>query len=414
MEVEYILAEKKIKVAIALGWIYYLESFFINLARYLEANGHEVDLISGSKYFQYVSDRYGCSFVRYPKYRKYIDYYSKESQIVKYLVNYTWYSSDKIVRLINEEFSKSFFYFDEHQYSLVIMWNGTFNVERDICELIPMKTLYIENGYFPKTIQANPDGVNAKSRLRKYPTKKLNTKISYTPIKINTGHLMTILRRYCKTNIKIYQLTRSAKYILRNITLYYHVSPLKKVHQIVKNEKNEFVFFPLQASRDSQIVINSRFKSMDDCLAEVLPVLREIRCKIILKCHPADYHYLSYKKYADNQQIFLVYHYDLDKLIDNAKFVVTINSSVGLQSVAKYKKVVLLGDALYEEFSSCIKYKQGMTLKDIMKQLEGIAIDKKKVDEYIKDIKDFYLIPMRIGFSDEEFLSLLYERMLSF
>ena len=56
----------------------------------------------------------------------------------------------------------------ERKITCIVMWNGSDCLGK-ICQLVAaryqLKTVYIENGYFPNTLQIDPKGVNAESSL---------------------------------------------------------------------------------------------------------------------------------------------------------------------------------------------------------------------------------------------------------
>ena len=73
--------------------------------------------------------------------------------------------------------------------------------------------------------------------------------------------------------------------------------------------------------------------------------------KVIFKEHPMDIGKISYKnlydKHSGNRNVIFLKKYDTKKLIKNSKLVITINSTVGIESLMNYKKVITLGNAFF-------------------------------------------------------------------
>lgn len=127
----------------------------------------------------------------------------------------------------------------------------------------------------------------------------------------------------------------------------------------------KYIFVPMQINTDTQIISHSKIiKNMEELIQKTIEVVDEINnerganYKLVVKVHPEhekqdkldNVNYL-YDKYS-NKVIFTKYT-DLYFLIENAETVVTINSTVGIQTLQKKQKLVVLGDAIYKHKEIC-------------------------------------------------------------
>jgi len=105
----------------------------------------------------------------------------------------------------------------------------------------------------------------------------------------------------------------------------------------------KYVLLPLQVEEDSQIKLHSPFKRMQDFInyaAERLPDKT-----IYVKPHPASAGLRAEDlRYPANCKLV---RGPIHNLIRNAEFVVTINSTVGVEALSYYKPVIVLGNAFY-------------------------------------------------------------------
>ena len=128
-----------------------------------------------------------------------------------------------------------------------------------------------------------------------------------------------------------------------------------------------YIFFPMQVRHDSQILIHSDLDNLA-AIEKAHALSREIGARLVVKPHPAetDRGYLG-KIYDLKRQLgFYLTSDNTIKLIQNAQFIVTINSTVGLEAKIMGKDVYVLGRAIYTNFD------EGMLANYVMKYLLNI------------------------------------------
>jgi capsular polysaccharide export protein len=264
-----------------------------------------------------------------------------------------------------------------YNISLMVMYNGSSWTERlaaYIAEKRGIKTVYLELGYFrPFTISINPTGVNFNSSIPRYPEyyeeiSMDEDRLAYMNKPINKD--LDQLRPDGIKKVVISKLLNSAGDLMKvNFPIEVHHN-LKELISIYKNKKKfkemqeddvdipeKYIFVPFQVHSDTQILHHSpRIKTMELLVDSVMSAIEEFNAKydenyhVIFKEHPEDigridYSHL-YKAYENKGALFLK-KYNTDRLIEDAKVVITINSTVGIEALRKYKKVITLGNAFY-------------------------------------------------------------------
>jgi capsular polysaccharide export protein len=124
------------------------------------------------------------------------------------------------------------------------------------------------------------------------------------------------------------------------------------------SEVNEgYIFVPFQVDYDTQIISHSPWiKDMEnfyDVLNSLVSTLHN-GIRIIIKEHPKssrNYEFLHYR----NPRIKFDNQSDTADLVLNSELIITINSTVGLESIVKDKPVMVLGSAFYAIEGLCQK-----------------------------------------------------------
>ena len=112
--------------------------------------------------------------------------------------------------------------------------------------------------------------------------------------------------------------------------------------------QSKYIFFPLQVSNDSQIILNSKIDNID-ALKICNKIASKRNLKLFIKIHPAETnllylfkifklkHELDYKVIRDNTF----------QAINHSDHVITINSTVGLEAMIMGYNVTYLGNSFY-------------------------------------------------------------------
>ncbi len=202
------------------------------------------------------------------------------------------------------------FDFELSKCDLLFIWNGGVSRSIEITEkarALGIPIYFSELGWLPQqgTFYFDKKGVNYNSSLRDW---------QYHPI--NTAQVMEL-----------------------NIKLAHYHSQVAKRSGI---EEKDFIFVPLQDETDSQILNHSpKIKKMQQLVEYVCSFVAQ---KIIFKVHPR---FDPGKiKIPGNCKIYR--SGTTHDFLSQAKYVITINSTVGAEALTYFKPVINLGDAFYE------------------------------------------------------------------
>ncbi len=143
--------------------------------------------------------------------------------------------------------------------------------------------------------------------------------------------------------------------------LFQHRRKAKRSEQAVKKllkNKNDFFLFPLQLESDYQLLVDSKFSSVLNACDEIVSSFAKHSKKadiLVIKNHPLDNNYTNWEKQVQkcafrhgvaNRVVFLETAHN-PTLLDNAKGMVTINSTMGTSALHHDLPLCVLGNAIY-------------------------------------------------------------------
>lgn len=135
----------------------------------------------------------------------------------------------------------------------------------------------------------------------------------------------------------------------------------------------KIIFFPLQVTRDTNILLYSKFNSMRHAFHEIYSQLNDENTVFIIRPHPEE----SANQFINIPKLKNVFIYEEESLefwIENSHLIVTINSTVGLEAMLKGKPVISLGESIYSSF----KYLQKLYYPDLVKVCSSNYTDELK------------------------------------
>jgi len=284
-----------------------------------------------------------------------------------------WLSKEEIETVYNSIYYLAEQLYGKHQYTYMFIWNGTrvaAKALKDIAQIHNIKVLYFEVSNLPNKLFIDKMGVNAKSYLAldKNILKSfsyddslyLNWRKEYLLSKFKTHKVIqsrnvkaiNILHVFDWIGFNILNIVKSKsipvyKKILQKILIYRTKFKYDTID--IKNEK--YIFFPLQVNSDSQILINSDINNTE-AVEIAAQLAREAGVKLLIKPHPAeaDVEYVSRLNRLKEDYGFYFVDDNTFELIKYAVQVVTINSTVGIESMILQKDVKVLGRSHYAEF----------------------------------------------------------------
>lgn len=123
--------------------------------------------------------------------------------------------------------------------------------------------------------------------------------------------------------------------------------------------KKKYFLAPLQVFNDSQIVLHSRYKRIDDFIAEVIKSFAASAHEehiLVFKHHPMDRGHTDYRKVIEfsaswhgvPDRVKYVHDIHLPMLLKNALGVVLINSTIGMSCLLHGTPLKTMGTAIYD------------------------------------------------------------------
>ena len=175
------------------------------------------------------------------------------------------------------------------------------------------RRVYIENGFFPNTLQIDCRGVNAANSLPR-----------------EAGYYLN-----------------QPNYGAQDLPTKVQVRKLKLSYPFIQLP-DDYIFFPFQIPSDQQIRVHSRWiKTMDDFMNLIISFAAKYPDKnFVIKEHPSFKQSIA-GKYPPRKNILFANGNSTEELIKNARLVITLNSTVGIEALLFGKPVITLADACY-------------------------------------------------------------------
>lgn len=325
-------------------------------------------------------------------------------------------------------------FIDESQIDIICLFNGYHwidQITKVIANKKGLETYYFEDGLFrPFTITCDPNGINADASVPRDPD-------FFDALEIDTTRLEQFLNRpetlspQASTKESLVKVAAvKAVSMLGSLfgihpKFYAHITfwqavkyfVYKKYFQYRKPDQltlpDEYIFLPFQVSRDTQIFYNSpNISNMEELLDYVYEAVQSLNQKngsnlhVVVKEHPEDISRNNYrdlkKKYRDKREIIFIKKYDINKLITNSSAVVTINSTVGIESIAKHKPVITLGDAFYNIDGVVHHCDTPNQLDDYILKAINTTLNINRIKKFIYYIRFHYQLEGSINRTDKQ------------
>jgi hypothetical protein len=299
-----------------------------------------------------------------------------------------------------------------------------------------VKTLHFECSLFPNTIQMHRRGINASSGLANIPLPlqpsdfatsqfshyKHGQRASLRP-SLPSGWAypdsrLSDSQRFpfsLKTYDRWYSATRKwvdrGRYYSRRIRL------AKERAEIPA----DYFLIPLQVHDDTQIILNGGFAvTLSDWLirvAELCP--KEI--PLVFKVHPADFGRFPLKKIKAavsrvHRRSLFVSETPVSELIEAARAIITVNSTVGFEAVLDAKPVIACGSNFWIRPELCACPANYTELEMMMAQAWSGALtrpDRLTVERFLSLAFDRIFVPGRIGCLEDTEAEVIADRIVT-
>ena len=267
---------------------------------------------------------------------------------------------------------------------VVGVWNGQKLPSSSIAEaakVLGKEVVYFENGLLPNSTTCDWSGVNCKNSLPK--------------------------------EGEFYRQFNSAKSLPRTLV---PRSPVAEKQKGVDAESlpEQFIFVPFQIETDSQIISNSPWiKCMGQLyqhLANVIDKTDNPHLHIVIKEHPSES-----KRHDElhnrHPRIVFANQCETQQLIERSQAVLTINSTVGIESLLLGKSVMTMGKACYGIHGVCESIESEEALLERLNQLDTCYGEPEIKNGFLHFLYEHYVIPTAWNKFDDAHVDALTKRL---
>lgn len=250
------------------------------------------------------------------------------------------------------------------------------------CRQLGIRVHVLEEGYIrPRWVTLEPDGVNGYSRLPglfdhpeqqaclpmekgRYHFRDTGKGLRWLVAWCIRYYLARLLDpvffpHYCSHRVHPY-IAEGWAWIKRLPTIHWRRRQALKRIPILLSDADRHPFFvvPLQLDTDAQIQVHSSFSNLQDMLEQVMRSFAAhapASTRLVIKRHPLDHGLVNYRrvtamlanKLGISDRVVFLDSGHLPTLLDHARGVITVNSTVGLQAIHHQCPVQVLGQSIY-------------------------------------------------------------------
>jgi len=253
-----------------------------------------------------------------------------------------------------------------NEYTHIMVWNSSLfrqSIAVNIAKQYHIKPIVVEAGLLPNRIVIDTKGANY---LNSVPREKY-----FFETYRNSKELPDSL---------IPRVPRNAKKFLQTAEI---ILP------------KTYIFVPFQVDYDTQILLFSPWiKDMNMLFSIIEEFSEKLQIHFIFKEHPSSKkeYPLLHQKALKNPYISFANGHTTQELIEKSQAVITVNSTVGIESLLFHKRVIVLGEAFYaiDEITKQAMSKE--SLETILLSLKSWDPNELLIDKFLKYLYYEYLI----------------------
>lgn len=264
---------------------------------------------------------------------------------------------------------------------LLVVWNGYKLPES--CAVAAAKeigasTIHCENGPLPGTLTMDPAGINFAGSLTGKPA----------------GFYESI------------DMDREKANLMSHIEL--QQRPLRKAGNGELTQFDQqalperYAFFAMQVHDDSQVLLFSpRFRTMESVVPYVAERVAAYNSRtgdtlrLVVKEHPSDFGRVDYSAMQSmHPEVLFLRARPVRDLIDGARAVITLNSTVGIEALLRLRPVITLGDAFYNVPGLVRHVEPNEDLADVLGATIDRPINEALAERFLYFMRYEYLVPV--------------------
>lgn len=146
--------------------------------------------------------------------------------------------------------------------------------------------------------------------------------------------------------------------------------------------KHRKVFIPLQVQSDTNIIYNSPFLTMREFVLNIYDLYSALNIELVVRPHPEEVE--NNLNLPNLPGITYTTENSVDYWIENTDATITINSTVGLESIIKDKPTFSFGRSIYSNKKASIDVKSGSEIVNYFKKGNYASVSGKDLLNYIE------------------------------
>ncbi len=274
-------------------------------------------------------------------------------------------------------------FLDAERVDAILVWNGS-NLRGALAIYLArqrgLPVVFAEHGYLPGTTQIDLDGVNHDASITRIarageaqlpPDAALDAALDAEIARFKAGEKMRDLNPLppadLRNNLRARLASRVSFWLERRALP--HINRLSVPLQDAAALPEKFVLLPFQVRSDSQLVLHSPLygNDLEAVVRELDAALERIdpQLQLVAKFHPYEHPQVQ-RAYRDlprrYPRVRFVSRVPMTQLLERARAVVTINSTVGFEALLYDKPVLALGHNFYTVpgIVECLANREGL------------------------------------------------------
>jgi capsular polysaccharide export protein len=253
---------------------------------------------------------------------------------------------------------------DREQPEVLVLWNGSHRYCQILLALLPAgtRTAFFENGLLPNTTTFDPQGVNFRNSVPRD---------------------AEFYRRYAE------HVEQSPEEAIALVPRKPRVEGLQPIELPKK-----YVFMPFQDDRDTQVRLFSPWiKNMRELFALGELIQAKTGLTVVFKEHPS-----SRESYPELHQrchasLMFANGNSTQELIESSLFVVTLNSTVGLESLLLGRPLLTLGQAFFNIPGVVMHADSAEQMLDIVAAFPEWPLYPELRNSFLRYLREEYCVP---------------------
>lgn len=272
---------------------------------------------------------------------------------------------------------------DQEQPQVLVLWNGSHRYCQILLALLPAgtRTAFFENGLLPNTTTFDPQGVNFRNSVPRE---------------------AEFYRRYAE------HVAQSPEEAIELVPRKPRVEGLQSIEL-----PKQYVFMPFQDDRDTQVRLFSPWiKNMRELFALGELIHAKTGLTVVFKEHPS-----SRESYPELHQrchasLLFANGNSTQELIESSLFVVTLNSTVGLESLLLGRPLLTLGQAFFNIPGVVMHADSAVQMLDIAAAFPEWPVHPELRNGFLHYLKHQYCVPGSWQQADDAHVHEVATRML--